>query len=130
MPKLKLVATTTTAVTTEVKLSPTARQMVLTRIEEHAKLAKEAKVIAKRLKAIKSEVDDIFGKEKQGKALLNGTELAGYKLKMVCGTQKNLDKALLVELGCDPEWIEDATTEVDKAPYVKITAPGEKDDDE
>lgn len=130
MPKLRLVATTTTQLTTEVKLSPTARAMALARCEEHAKLAKVIKAAEKRQKAIKGEVETLFMKEKQGKALANGTELAGYKIVMVCGSRNVLDKKALVELGCDPEWLVEATESVPNKEYVKITAPGEEDTNE
>jgi hypothetical protein len=37
-----------------------------------------------------------------------------------------LDKTLLVELGCEQEWLDEATTTEDNEPYIKITAPKEE----
>lgn len=125
----RLALQATTSVRTEVKLEPKARTMALQRAEEHAKLAKVIKDATARQKRIRKEVEEIFVKAKQGKALANGVELDGFKFKMVCGTSKRLNKEKLVELGCDPDWIAEATDESPNEPYVKVTAPGEKADE-
>ena len=69
--KMKLQATTTATITTTVKLSPKARQMVKVRCDEHVKLGKIAKEASARQKRIRAEVDEVFSKEGQGRALLS-----------------------------------------------------------
>lgn len=117
----------TTTAKVDVKLAPKTRQMVVTRAEEHLKLAKIVREATARQKRIRKEVEDLFVKEKQGKALANGVDLDGFKMKMVCGTTRRLNKEKLVELGADPEWLEEAMEETPNEPYVKISAPGERD---
>lgn len=128
MARLKATVQATTTVKAEVKLSPKAKAMLLERAAEHARLAKVIKDAKDRQSRIRQEEEDIFIKEKQGKALANGCEIDGWKFKLVCGTSKRLNKETLVELGCDPDWLEEATEEKSNEPYVKITAPGEKDE--
>ncbi len=122
----KTYITATVTATTELALSPKAKQMVLARAEEHAELARSIKKAKLRQERIRDEVDEVFCKEGQGKALLNGCSVDEFKFKMVTGHRKTLDKRLLVELGCDPMWLVEATTEEDNAPYIKISAPGEE----
>lgn len=136
MPKLKLTATTTVETTTEVKLVPTARKMLLERFEEHAALAKivkDAKGTKKhpgRMRRIADEVQELFRKEKQGKALLAGTALEGHRVKLVMGKRNVFDKVGFMKAhGLTAEDFAAFTTESDNEPYVKISH-GDDDDDE
>jgi hypothetical protein len=124
-----LKATTTVETVVDVKLQPKVKTMILDRCKEHQRLAEQMRGCKARQKRIKEEVEELFIKAKEGKALANGTEVEGHKLKLVCGTRKTLNKTLLVELGCAPEWLAEATEEQDNEPYVRISAPGEKDED-
>ena len=118
----------TTAVVTDVRLKPNTRQMVKARVEEHATLASKKKEIDRRQKAIRKEVDALFSKDGQGKALIDGTTLDGFKLVMVQGTRKVFDQeGFLKKHGLTVEDIAEFTTDEPNEPYVKITAPGEKD---
>lgn len=123
--KSSLQATTTATVT--VALKPTTRTMIKARAEEHARLAKTIREATARQKRIRTEVEELFVKDKQGRALADGTELDGFRFKMVTGSTKKLNRDVLIELGCDPDWIAEATEETPSTPYVKISAPGEKE---
>lgn len=122
--------TLSTQPTVAVKLTTTTQTMLVTRCEEHAALTKTIKDAKARQERIKSEVEDLVVKAGEGAALVDGMDVAGHKVKLVCGTRKVLDKGLLVELGVDPELIREATTEQTNKPYIRISAPGEKGGDE
>lgn len=125
---LKLTTTTTTKETTEVKLSPRLQQQLLTRLQEFGRLGAEIRERQARQDAIKAEVDQLFTDSGEGNALFNGADVAGYRVKMVCGVSSKLNKRRLIELGCEPAWLEEATESKPNKPYVRITPPGENTD--
>lgn len=128
MAKLKLAATTTTAVTTEVALKPQARTMLKKRCEEHASLAKAIKDAKGRQERIKGEIEELFQKEGYGAALMDGTELAGHRIKMVCGETSDFDRiGFMKHHGLSQEDFDAFTSKKPKKPYIKVTAPGEKE---
>lgn len=125
MGRIKLQATTEVTQTVALKNA----QMVLTRLEEHARLGKEIKERKGRQERIRDEVQDIFVKEKQGKALANGTELGGHKLKLVTGKRKVFDQqGFMKKHGLTQADFDEFTDYNDNEPYIKLTAPGEKDE--
>jgi hypothetical protein len=129
MPKPKLSLTTTTEVTTKLSVATKVLQMLKARCEEAVQLSAQKREIESRLDRLKGEVNELFKKEKQTDALCDGTQVDKYKVKLVCGTGKRLNHQKLIELGCDPAWIIEATEEFDKKPYIKISAPGERDEE-
>lgn len=130
MPRPGVSATTTVVQTTDVTLAPQLQQRLLVRLEEYARLNEEIAKRKSRQDAIKAEVDTLFVEAGEGNALMNGTDIGGYKVKMVCGLSSRLDKKRLVDLGCEPSWLEEATITKPNRPYVRISAPGEKGGDE
>lgn len=135
MAKLKAAVTTETTVTTEVKLSPQARRMLLDRLVEHAKLAstvrdiKGTKKKPGRMKRIEGEIADLFKREKQGKALLSGTALEGHRMKHTGGTHKVFDQqGFMKKHGLSQADFDEFTTVEDNEPYLKITH-GDSDDE-
>jgi len=139
VPKLSLKATTATTVVTEIKLAPQARKMLLTRLEEHERIAKQVKELAGkktkknpeggRLKRIEAEVSELFRKEKQGKALLAGTKLDRHDLKLVIGKTKKFDQqGFMKKHGLGQADFDEFTTYSDNEPYIKFTH-GDEDDD-
>lgn len=122
---VKLQATTTATVTTAVKLETKAHQMLRARCEEHAQLAITIKSAKSRQDRIKGEVEELFKKAKQGKALADGTEIEGHKLKMVCGTTSKFDKfGFMKKHGLSEDDFAEFTTQEPNKPYIKISAPG------
>lgn len=135
MPKPKLVATTETTVTTEITLSPKVRQMLMARLEEHAKLAalvKEYNGTKKkpgRMRRIKDEIEELFVKEKQGKALVDGTKIGGHAIKLVTGKSKKFDQlGFMKQHGLTQADFDEFTDYSDNEPYIKLTAPGEEEE--
>jgi hypothetical protein len=128
MARAKLALTTTTEVTTKLKVTTKALQMLTQRCAEFLDLSVKKNEIEGRMDRIKGEVQELFKKEKQTDALCDGTAVDKYKVKLVCGTGKRLNEAKLIELGCDPAWIKEATETFDKKPYIKISAPKDHGD--
>lgn len=134
--KASLVATTATTVTTDVKLQPKTRVMLMERIQEHERISAQVRSLKGtkkkpgRLYRIADEVTELFRKEKQGKALLDGTTLNGHGLKMVIGKTKKFDQmGFMKKHGVSVADFEEFTTYSDNEPYVKFTHPGEDGDD-
>ena len=51
-------------------------------------------------------------------------------MKYVAGERKVLDKGILIDLGVSQEMLDEATVPKKIKPYMKISAPGEKEDEE
>ncbi len=135
-PSLSVAPKATTTTTTELKLDVNVRRMMLERLQEHATLAatvKSAKGTKKapgRMKRIEEELDTLFIKARQGKALLEGTELGGHKMKQVLGKRKVFDQqGFMKKHGLSQDDFDDFTTYEDNDPYIKITHPGETEDE-
>ena len=133
MPKPTLTATTTATAT--VKLSPQARQMLVQRLDEHQRLGAQVAAIKGtkkhpgRMRRIEEEVADIFRKEKQGKALADGTELDGHKMKLTIGKRKAFDQmGFMKKHGLTQADFDEFTEEKDNEPFIKFSHPGESDD--
>jgi hypothetical protein len=136
MPKLSQRVEATTTVTQQVKLAPKVKQMLKERLIEHAKhnaVVKDLKGTKKkpgRMKRIEKEVEELFVKADQGLALLDGTDVDGYKLKIVEGRTKVFDQlGFMKEHGLSQADFDAYTTYKDNEPYLKITAPGVGDDE-
>lgn len=117
----------TTSLATEVKLSPKVRAQLRTQLFAAAEKRRQIKKLEADLDEIKSYAEQVFIDADEIDALINGADIDGFKIKMVQGKSSRLDKKRLVELGCDPKWIEKATKTTENKPYVKITPPGEND---
>ncbi len=77
-----------------------------------------------------TEVDELFTKERAGKALLDGTSLDGHRLKMVLGKHKVFDQmGFMKKHGVTQEDFDEFTTEEDNTPYIRMTGPKEKEDE-
>ena len=130
MSKPSLSATTETTTTAEVRLRPNTRRMVVQRCEEHAALATVIKDAKARQQRLHEEVETLFKKDKQGKALLAGTTIAGHKVKLVCGETATLDKmALMMAHGLVQADLDACTEKKPKKPYLLISSPKETSSD-
>lgn len=126
--KASLQATTTATVT--VKLQPHTRVMVQQRCEEHTELARQIKELKSRQERLRDEVDTLFLKEQQGQALLDGTIIDGFRVKMVCGVTRKLDTIALMKAHGLGKADLDACTELrNSTPYIKIMAPDDRDEE-
>ena len=126
MSKLAQVATATTVVEHQVKLSPALRRKLLSELRTYAELKSQADVIALAIKKGKDKVESVLGEIGE-----SNLSVEGFKTTLVCakGSSK-LDPMKLVALGVSTDLIKKATVEgAPKAPYIKITVPGEKHED-
>src|SRR5262245_59717708 len=135
MSRIKLQATT--EVRQEVKLSPSARKMLLDRMREHGQLAIKAAEIngketkkrpAGRMRRIADEVRDIIRREKQGKAFLDGITIEGESMTLVIGKTQKFDQlGFMKKHGLTQEDFDEFTETTDNEPYVKFTHPGQEE---
>jgi len=135
MPRLTQTPKATTAVIEEVKLSITARQMLTTRLEEYGRLAsqlltiKGTKKSPGRMRRIQDEVEELFRKEKQGKALRAGCKVGDVGVKLVTGERSVFDKlGFMKQHGLTQADFDAFTEKADNAPYIKISIPGVEDE--
>lgn len=120
-------ATVTVEQRIEVKLKPELRAQLSPLVRAVQENKAEMKRLKKETAQKLADIEAAFKKSKAGKALLAGVLVDGVPVKMVCGTQRTLNRDKLVELGCDPEWFEEATDEKPKKAYISVGA--EKDND-
>lgn len=124
MPRTALTPALTTTVETTVKLQPQARRMIVARCEENAKLSGEIKERKERQQRLKGEVEELFRKEKQGKALLDGCEIDHHKIKLVMGASKKFDQlGFMKRHGLTQADFDEFTAEYDNTPYIRISSP-------
>lgn len=119
----------TTQATVEVKLKPELRQKLAPVVKTVDQLQAEIRRLTKKKKEKIAEIATIFKEGKQSSALAAGVEIDGVPVKLVCGTYKKLDQAALIELGCDPDWITEATEVKDKKPFIKV-GKSERDEED
>jgi hypothetical protein len=125
MNKLQQVATTTTTVTEQVTLTPALRRKLLVELRAYAGLRTQLKTIEYAMDKVKSKVEGVLGDVGE-----SNLSVDGFKTALICakGSSK-LDPMKLVALGVSTSIIEKATVQgPPKAPYIKITCPGGKDD--
>lgn len=116
----------------EVRIQTKHSTMLLTRLEELAKLKERMKADKAAADRKVKEITEILGKAGvSDEALDEGVEYEGYKFTRVGGTTKSTDeKAIMSTYDLSPEEFEAAfVTRKPKKKYIKITAPGEKDDE-
>lgn len=127
----RLSPTAETTQTLAVDLSAKAVAMIKARCDEYAQLARDVKERKARQERIQREVADLFAREGQADALLAGTAVDGYRMKVVQGVSRKLDKpALMRALDLDAESLDAFFVETLNKPYVRISAPGESGRDE
>jgi hypothetical protein len=115
-PKLSV----TTQATTTVNLSPRLVAQVRAQCVEHAGLAATIKNAKTRQKEIKEFVEDVFVKEGEVDALMDGADVNGIAVKMVCGKRKVFDRKKFASMGGDLALYDACMEEKDNAPYVRI----------
>lgn len=123
-PRLEL----TTQATVSVKLDLQLRRMLKARCEENATLQAQKLEIEARQERLKLECEDILRKAGQAGALMDGVEIDGHRLKMVCGQSSKFDKTgFMKRHGLGAADFDAFTEKVPKKPYLKVTPPGSTD---
>ena len=119
-----------TTQTTEVKLTPTLKRKVLTELKTFAALHEQIRALKSAMQQRKDRVQKLFEDAGEFTALTQGVALDGFKAKYVAGVRNILDKKILIGLGVSEEMLAEATRSVPVKPYLKLTAPGDHDEDE
>jgi hypothetical protein len=109
--------------------------MLVERLEEHQRISRQVRELKGtkkkpgRLYRIAEEVEELFRKEKQGKALREGTSLDGHDMKLVIGKSKKFDQqGFMKKHGLSQEDFDEFTDYTDNEPYIKFTH-GDDDDE-
>lgn len=119
MPKPTIVATTTT----EITISPQIKRRLLKELKLYAELGAQEKALKQAKKKHAKEIENIQV-ELEAPSLL----VDGFKVTLVAPEKSKLDKKLFVQLGGDLKILEKATKKIPGTSYVRVTAPGEKDE--
>ena len=120
----------TTTITTEIKLSATLKRKLLTELRTFENLHKQARALKHAIQGRKDIIQKAFETADEFDALIAGTKLEGFSMKYIAGERKVLDKGILIDLGVSQEMLDEATVSKKIKPYMKISAPGEKEDEE
>lgn len=98
--------------------------MLKARLEEHAKLAEDIATKKGRQERIAAEVEELFAREGEGEALLDGCAVDEFKTKLVCGETSDFDKiGFMRKHGLTEEDFQEFTNKKPSKPYVRITPP-------
>ena len=120
----------TTTTTTEIKLSAALKRKLLTELRTFASLHDQFKALKQAMQKRKDTIQQAFETADEFDALVAGTKLEGFSMKYVAGERKVLDKGKLIDLGVSQEMLDEATVSKKIKPYMKVTAPGEREDEE
>ena len=122
MPHLRQIVTTTT--TTVVKLAPALKRKLLTTVKTYAGLKGQRDTLDHAMKGHRKDVEELMEEAGESKLAIDG-----YKVSIIAPVRRTLDVKRLISLGVSADVIERAWVETPQAPYVKISAPGSKDDE-
>lgn len=120
MGKLQTIATATTTVEHQVKLSPRLQKKLLTELRSYASLKVQADDLDFRMKKAKGYVEEVLGEIGE-----SNLAVEGFKTTLVCakGSSK-LDPMKLLAQGVTTKQLEAATVVgPPKAPYILISCP-------
>lgn len=105
-----------------VTLAPKIRLALKRKMLEYQSIHAQIKALQKTLDDKKAEIGEI--RDDTGEVSI---EIDGFRVTLVGGTRRQLNKKKLIALGCAAAWLEEATEEVPTKAYEKITLPGETD---
>lgn len=121
----KLTTTVTTTATTVVKLAPALKRKLLTTVKTYAGLKTQREALDHAMKGHRATVEELM--EEAGQTTL---DIEGFKTTIIAPVKTKLDPKKLLGLGVSADIIEKATISTPGRPYVKITTPGTKGDDD
>lgn len=120
MPAATLTATTTQ----QIKIAPGLKTKLSKALQTYAGLRDQRKAADSAMKKTRGSIEDILGEIGESNLSLNG-----FKTSLVAPVRTTLSEAKLLALGVDPDIIAKAKVSTPTTPYVKVTCPGEKDDE-
>jgi hypothetical protein len=124
MPKLQQVVEPTEApvVDVDTELTPTQAQQVRQACREYQALDAQIKVLEHRRDEKKGQLGAL--RDEVGVISLT---FEGFKVTLVGGLRKVLNKKKLIALGCAKAWLDEATEDKVVKPYERVTLPGQRD---
>ena len=121
--------TITTSTMTAVTLKPSLQTRVRRQLKAYAALTTQIRALKVQAADALTDIEAAFETSGQGEALDNGCSVDDFKLKLVRGITKTLDrKFMMMEYGVTQEMFDEATTSRPKMAYLKVTAPGLKEE--
>ena len=102
-------------------LTPTQQALVRQVCREYQHLDAQIKVLEHQRDQKKQRLGEL--REDAGVMSL---QFEGWKVTLVAGVRKVLNKKTLYALGCKKEWYDEAEELKPSKPYVKVSAPGAK----
>lgn len=117
--------TATVTATTEIKLNPKLKKRLLTELKGYAALKVQRDAIDHAMTKHREGIEGVL--DELGESSI---AIEGYKSTLVAPVRKKLDPKRLVALGVSTDVIAKATTETPGKPYVKVTVPGEKTEED
>ncbi len=120
MPKTEL--TVEPEVTVDTELLPAQAALLRQTCREYQTLDAQIKVLTEKRDAKKTVLGQI-----RDAAGVQSLQFEGWKVTLVGGVRKVLNKKRLFALGCKKEWLDEAEELKPSKPYEKITLPGMKE---
>lgn len=115
-----------TTQTVTVKLTPALRRKLLAKLhayQEH-KMVRDA--ADAELKTLRGAIEGLFVDADEVAALKSGAEIDGFKTRLIQPSRSSINKKKLVAMGVSLDEVTDVRP---GTPYVKVTVPGEKDEE-
>lgn len=122
MPKLQQTVEPDLAPEPDTQLTPTQQTLMRQVCREYQQLDAQIKVLTEKRDAKKTRLGQI-----RDEAGVQSLQFEGWKVTLVGGLRKVLNKKKLIALGCRKEWLDEAEELKPSKPYEKITAPGQKE---
>ena len=108
-----------------VRLGPGVNRKLLTTVKTYAGLKTQRDALDHAMKGHRATVEELM--EEAGQTTL---DIEGFKTTIIAPVKTKLDPKKLLGLGVSADIIEKATISTPGRPYVKITTPGTKGDDD
>lgn len=121
MPKITQTVAPEATVEADTTLTPAQQTLVRQTCREYQALDAQIKVLEAKRDTKKTQLGQI-----RDAAGVISLQFEGFKVTLVGGVRKVLNKKKLIALGCKKEWLEDAEELKPSKPYEKVTLPGQK----
>ncbi len=109
-------------ITVDTELLPAQAALLRQTCREYQTLDAQIKVLTEKRdgkKTVLGQIRDAAG--------VQSLQFEGWKVTLVGGVRKVLNRKRLFALGCKKEWLDEAEELKPSKPYEKISAPGQKD---
>lgn len=115
---MALATNATVSTTKEIRLDPSLRRKLLTKLKTWQTLDQQIKALELAKKKMNKEIGTL--RDETGEM---SVQLEGFTVTLVAPVRKVLNEQKLISLGCAAAWIQEATDNVPSRAYDKITPP-------